>query len=155
MFIGNTRLVHDHLKTTGKGLTMNDIASHTGLEKKSVKSAINRLDEYGLLARIGKSGACTIYQYSMSPKLTQPVNGKGYTKKELTPFGKPVNAPIKNGTTVGNWIAPMWEPARPEAEAHKLHGSLRNGKVKPWAAPLPMCTGKNGTLQFAPGRLQP
>ena len=153
MFIGNTRLVHDHLKTTGKGLTMIEIAAHTGIEKKSVKSAINRLDEYGLLARIGKKGACTVYQYSMSPKLTQPSSGKGYEKKAVTPFAKPVNLPHKNGTTQGNWIAPKWEPARPEAEAHKQHGSMRAGEVAPWSPPVSMCVGR-GYLQFAPARLQ-
>ena len=153
MFMGNTRLVHDHLKSTGKGLTMIEIAAHTGLEKKSVKSAINRIDEYGLLAMIGKSGACTVYQYSMSPKLTQPVNGKGYTKKEITPFGKPVHVPVKNGTTVGNWIPPVWEPARPQAADACSIPSRVGDQLIAHRAPVSMCVGR-GYLQFAPARLQ-
>lgn len=154
MFIGNTRLVHDHLKSTGKGLTMIEIAAHTGIERKSVKSAINRLDEYGLLARIGKKGACTVYQYSMSPKLTQPSSGKGYEKKAVTPFAKPVNFPHKNGTTTSDWTFPVWETARPDAEDHKQHGSMRAGTVEAWSPPVSMCVGR-GVLQFAPRRLQP
>lgn len=150
---GNTKVVHDHLKKTGNGLTMGEIAAATGIVKKSVKSAINRLDQYELLARIGKKGPCTIYQYAMSPKLTQPNASKGYERKAVTPFVKPVNLPHKNGTTTTDWVPPAWETARPDAEDHKQCGSMRACEVAPWSPPVSMCKGR-GSIQFAPGRLQ-
>jgi hypothetical protein len=143
IFQGNTRLVHDHLKKTKKGLTMNEIAAHTGIEKKSVKSAINRLDEYGLLARIGKKGACTVYQYSMSPKLTQPNASKGYERKAVTPFGKPVNAPHKPGTVNGHYLGlelAAYE-GRPGANDAFNCPSIVNGVAVERVRPQIICAG--------------
>jgi hypothetical protein len=152
MFMGNTRIVHDHLKSTKKGLTMNDIAATTGLEKKSVKSAINRLDEYGLLARVGKQGVCTLYQYSMSPKLSQP-NGKGYGKGGLTTLGKPSFVPVRNGTTSSkNWTAPQMECVRTDGTAFLGLKSIDNGREIERKAPMIICVGVKNLGPIVSGR---
>lgn len=65
----------------------------------------------------------------------------------------PRQTPIKNGTTTGPWTAPKWELARPGAEDHKQHGSLRGETVQPWIPPISMCVGK-GVERFMPDRLQ-
>ena len=85
--------------------------------------------------------------------LTQPKNGPGHTKRADPVLGKPVNVPHKNGTTTSDWVFPIWETARPDAEDHKQHGSMRAGTVEAWSPPVSMCVGR-GVLQFAPARLQ-
>jgi len=131
---------------------MNEIAATTGIEKKSVKSAINRLDEYGLLARVGKKGPCTVYQYSMSPKMTQP-NGKGYGKGGLDTLGKPSFIPVRNGTTSSkNWTPPQMECARADGNQFLSIGTIEQGREIPRMRPVIICAGARNHGPVAAGR---
>lgn len=152
----NRVIVEKLLRQTPVGLTVDEIASRTGLPKESARSAMQRIRDTASTGRrdcnLEMTQVGRQYKYRMLPDAAEPKPVPKlirHTPDGLTPH-KLVTPDFAFDPTTFPWphLAP---PDRPEADVHKMHGSRRGDAVNDYAGPLPMCAGA-GLGIYGPGQ---
>lgn len=146
--------IEHELRTARRNLSIEEVAKLTGVNYEQAKNAIQKIVA---LCREGRRG------YNLSRQHI----GKGKQAYRLLkgdpPPPVPTLLPKPEGTVIKTLVAPSFEydpttypwphlapPDRPEADAHKAHGSRRGEKVELYSGPRPMCVG-TGLGIYGPG----